>query len=145
MTSASTLNTHVWDSWTPTWTNLTISSSSVVANYIQEGKNVYFRLKVVSAGSFAVAGDTEFTLPVSPRTTSAYVSTDPIGTGVILDASAGAFYYAHVWIGTTTTRARILAENAAGTYLVAAGLSSTIPMTWAVPDEIHLSGVYEAA
>lgn len=146
LTSASSLNTHVWDSWTPTWTNLTISSSSVVGAYIQIGKTVHFRLKVVSAGSFAISGDVEFTLPVSPKTSSAYVADDTIGYGQVLDSSAGIRFFAQLWIGTVTTRGRIIVwDDNNSAYLRAAGLSSSLPMTWAVPDEIRLAGTYEAA
>jgi hypothetical protein len=134
-----------WNSWTPTWSNLTISSSTVSAYYKQVGKTTFIRMRVTGAGSFAVSGDVEFTLPAAPLTTAGYVSTDAIGAGFVQDVSAGTFYFAQLWIGTTTTRGRILVQNAAPTYLTAAGLSASAPMVWANGDIIDLCGSYEAA
>src|SRR5687767_858390 len=54
-----------WTTWSPTWTNLTVGTSTVTARYRQIGKLVCCRLHIVLASGFAVSGDIQFTLPVT--------------------------------------------------------------------------------
>lgn len=140
-----TMQHTAWTSFTPSWNNLTISSSTVSAAYCTIGKTVFVRVSVIAAGSFAIAGAVEFTLPVAPKTTAGYLTNDVIGNTMYLDSSASTFYAGQAWIGTTTTRAQLVIAIADATYLKVNGISGTVPFTWAVPDEIHISLAYERA
>lgn len=132
-----------WQSWSPTWTNLTLGNGSVTARYNQVGKTVHFSLNLVFGSTTSITGTPTFSLPVTSR---ALVGTDSavICVGKYLDSGTAA-YEGLVMLNTTTTGQLQLA-NAGGTYVSFAGISSTTPMTWTTNDEIKfLNGTYEAA
>lgn len=130
-----------WISWTPTWTGLTVSGSTVTARYMQIGKIIHYRIAVVLGGSNAPSGTVTFSLPVT-SVTYAGTATLPILGNAQYYITNGFAGYA-VWSSTTT--ATLVCLNAAGTYLVAANLSSTVPNTFTNGSEIHVEGFYEAA
>lgn len=132
-----------WSSWTPTWTNLTVSSSTVTARFIQTGKTVNFRVAVVLGGGNAPSGAVSFTLPV---TTVAYAGTStipPLGLVSFNDSSAVVYQGVVGWVNTTT--ANVLVNTASGTYLTQNNVSATVPFAFGNGDEIVISGSYEAA
>jgi hypothetical protein len=133
----------VWQSWTPTCTNLTVGAGGVVvAKYTQIGKTVHFRLWF-ALGTSPSVGDFRFTLPV---TSVAYVGTASlqiIGLGGIFDNGTAVFDVFVKWLSTTTAAFGV--SNTAGTYATSTGISATVPMTWVATDELHVTGFYEAA
>lgn len=138
-----------WQSWTPTWTNLTISSSTVNCKYIQVGKIVTARGSIILAGSPAVGSNAYFTLPVAENTgyaTSADFYT-PIGTAYYSDASANVYCTGSINIGVTSGAGVALlgVDVASATYGTWQGTTSLIPFTWAAGDIITFSIQYEAA
>lgn len=132
-----------WQSWTPTWTNLTISSSTVDARYIQTGKTVFFEISITGAGTFDVTGTpVYFSLPV---TANANVGTsDVIGHGNCQDVSAGTFFAIQVWRGSTTSQGRLMC-HAVSTYVTVRDVDTAVPFDWTQPDLINIHGFYEAA
>lgn len=136
-----------WQSWTPTWTNLTVSGSTVTAAYTQIGKTVHFRVQVVLAAGNAPSGAVSFTLPVTAN--SAYTATNnetQFAAGSALDFGTGAFQL----IGRFTsadgaTKCNVVVANAGASYTSHTAVSSTVPMTWANSDILSMNGTYEAA
>lgn len=143
VTGASTLNTWVWDSWTPTLANLTLGNGSSTGAYLQRGKTIDFRWTFILGTTSAVGTNPSFTLPAATK--------NSVGTQGIemfqasyADDSAGTVGPLASFMSSTTV-CRILAINAAGTYATVANVTSTVPITWATSDYIFVSGTYEVA
>ncbi len=131
-----------WTSWTPTWTNLTVTGSTVSAKYRQFGTLVMVRVTVTLGGGNAPSGSVSFTLPV----TAVDYRLDSIaacGLAEIQDSGTQS-YAGRIRIVTTTT-AQIVVENASGTYITHDVLSATVPFAWGNGDGFTLIGTYEAA
>lgn len=134
-----------WASWTPTLTNMTLGNGTIVARFIQIGKTVFFRFTFVLGSTSTIGSSPTFSLPVTAITGYTTGASTPIGivhyehTGVT--NAEGAIYI------SSTTTASFGVWGAASTYVTggAGGLSSSVPFTWAVSDQILTTGFYEAA
>lgn len=142
---AGTGSTWVWQSWTPTWTNLTVSSSTVVAKYVQIGKTVHLRMNVILGGGNAPSGVVKFTLPVTAIAygNAANGSLPLIGRSRFENVGVDAFV--GVVDMDSTTTARPLIQTASSSYVTLAGLATTVPFTWGNGDEMTITATYEAA
>lgn len=133
-----------WASWTPTWTNLTLGNGTVVAKYSQIGNLVTCRLSLVFGSTTSVSGSVSFSLPVTRAAIAGTAGVTPLGQCRLFDTSGGVTNDG-VIVTTSTTTALLTVNNSAATYLTAVALSSTIPFTWAVGDEIAAQFTFEAA
>lgn len=124
-----------WQSWTPTWTNFTVGSATVVAMFSRIGRTIHWRLAVTLSSS-TVSGDVSFTLPVA---LASYAATAPIGVVNLQDAN-GADYAGQVVV--SSGNGRLIYVNSSANL---AALSSSAPFTWANGDQFLASGTYEAA
>lgn len=139
---ASTGTSWVWQSWTPSWTNLTIGNATVDAKYVQIGKMVVFRLKMTWGSTTSATGSgVRFSVPVTMN--SAYADNDIFCTGTMLDTGVAAYLGGARW-GTSTTL-DALCYTAGGTYVGHGNVTSTAPFTWANGDKLFVAGAYEAA
>lgn len=133
-----------WQSWTPTWTNLTVGNATVVAKYKQTGKTVDFRVNLIFGSTSSISGSVALTLPV---TALAYGNTGtgafPL-VGIVRYEDIGVNGYAGVIDMNSTTTIRPLVPNASATFLTLNATTSTIPFTWGTGDEMTLTGSYEA-
>lgn len=128
--------------WTPTWTNLTVGNAVTNYGYVQIGKMVFIRVKLTFGSTTSISGDVSFTPPV---TANSVVGTQGfIGFAVNLRDAGTSDFQAWAWFESTTS-IRILISNVGSTYPSAAALSSTVPFTWTTNDVITLYGSYEAA
>lgn len=130
-----------WSSWTPTFTNLTVSSSTVTAAFIQLGKTVFYRLAVVLAGGNAPSGAVSFTLPVTSASYAGTSTLPIIGTSQYFITLG----YLGVVVWVDTTHANFIVTNAASTYAIANNISATVPSTFTNGSELHAEGFYQAA
>lgn len=128
-----------WTAYVPQWlgatTNPVIGNGSIVAAYMQAGKLVHFRIRIVMGSTTTYgSGAWTFGLPVA-----AVLSTDSaIDCSVFLkDVSAPARYLRSAYLNTTTL---IAPCDAAG-----ALVNSTSPFVWANTDILSIAGTYEAA
>lgn len=121
-----------WTSFTPSWTGITVGNGTATGAYFKIGKTVMFRGKFVFGSTSAVTGAVSFATP----TTLSGVNSGSYMNCVVLDSGTTYYsmfcYYGGIY-GTS---------NATG---AAQNLSSTFPITWAVNDEIHVSGIYQEA
>lgn len=132
-----------WQSWTPTWVNLTVSGSTVNAKYIQIGKTVFYRIDVSLAGGNAPSGDVTFTLPVTSVARTGQ-GENVIGQATYYDDNTAVRNRGAVeWASTTTGRLNVYRTDL--TYLQKSAISSTVPFTFANSDAIQIQGFYEAA
>ena len=132
-----------WQTYTPTWTNLTVGNGTSTGKYIQIGKTVFFRASVVFGSTSVMSSPPSVTLPVtSVSYTTAYTAV--IGDCYYWDTSASfAFPGTLSWLTTGTAEPETL--NASGTFLQISSVSATNPFTWATGDVIFVKGYYEAA
>ncbi len=136
-------STWAWQSWTPTWTNLTVGNGTYNANnFIQIGKTVFFVVRFTFGTTSTMGTAPDFTLPVTASSRFDF-GTLPIGNCWLEDTSV-ATYTGQV-IMSTTTKARVMAQNSAGTYVAENTPTATIPFTWANSDKVSMTGCYEAA
>jgi len=138
----SILSSEDWDSWIPSWTNVTIGNATVEGRYKKIGKIVVFRLGVKLGNSSSVSGNIIFSLPVTSKSYPNTATVQIIGQGGLYPAGTGVTYAVVGWNSTTT--AFIGVNNSAGTYVTNAATSSTVPFTWATNHEIYITGFYEA-
>jgi hypothetical protein len=128
-----------WKSYTPTFTNFSIGNGTITrAVYTQIGKTVHLDVVVTLGSTSAVSGRIGLSLPI----TSAYTFTNPT---TLCDLSAGAANANGVANQASTTQIELYALNSAGTYIVRASTSSTVPGTWAAGSSFALKYTYEAA
>lgn len=132
-----------WQSWVPTWTNLTVASSTVTAKYAQTGKRIDYRITVVLGGGNAPSGAVQFTLPVTSASYTGVSTTPPIGIAVFNDSSTTVYQGVVGWVDTT--HGVVLVNAANGTYLTQTNISGSVPFSFGNGDEISLAGSYEAA
>lgn len=123
--------------WTPIWTNLTITSATVTARYVVSRRRVFRQVDVIWGASTAITGSVSYSLPFSQV---GYGTTSANGIARLYDASAATSYPALSYLLTSTVL--LGAQAAGGTYLTVALLSSTVPFTWATTDELGDSGWY---
>lgn len=142
LASASTANNWTWDSFTPTWTNITVGNGTNSGHYIKLGTTVFFRVRFKMGSGSSMGTDPALTLPVTAS--SNYTSTfHIIGTGHIQDFGTNS-PMACMRISNTTT-ANLYCYNSSSTYLLLGGINSTTPMTWTTNDSFDIQGMYEAA
>lgn len=130
-----------WQSWTPTWTGVTVGNGTVTAKYTQIGKTVLWRVSLVFGTTSAVAGTIQITLPVASVTYPTFAN---VGSGTLWDASAAAINPA-ITLWNSTTVIEIIPQGASTTYVTNSVATSTAPFTWTTSDYIQATGFYEAA
>jgi len=135
-----------WTSFTPSWTNVTLTGSTNEGAYLAAGKLYIVRVKLTFGASTAFTGAPTLTLPNSASLKSVYGTSFQLGTVLMVDASAGTFFYGGVHApGSGATSVRFFSMNAAVTYLQAGSWDATNPATWAVNDRMEAQFMFEAA
>ena len=134
------LGAAAWTAWTPTWTgtvtNPVIGNGTLAGVYMQTAKTVYGRFLCL-AGSTTTFGSGVYAWAL-PVTTGAVGSTRPIASGVISDTGTAVFF-TYAYPQTTTTMRTRTSTSAL------ANATTTVPMTWADTDFMHVMLRYEAA
>jgi hypothetical protein len=130
-----------WQTWSPTYANLTPGNGVTTAGYTQVGKTILFRIRFVMGSTSSMGTAPTFTLPVT--SSSNYDVQANIGLIYILDSGTDDYQGRVAW-GSVTT-ARLLVENTSGTYNSLSAIASTVPMTWTTSDQWYATGFYEAA
>ncbi len=131
-----------WQTWTPTYTNITVGNGTVVARYTQIGETIHAHWTLTFGSTTSVNGTT--VTITSPITASGYTNTrNSVGTAYLFDAT-GSSHPAFVRLDSTTVFA-LLPHVASGTYTTLANMSATVPFTWTTSDIMSFSATYEAA
>lgn len=120
-----------WTSYTPTLGGWTGGNGTLSGAYMQAGKLVHFRAKLVVGSTTTVSGNPTLTLPVTATAARCFA-----GSGAAYDVSGTAHAGLDCMNNSTTTVTFRDGSNS---------LSSTVPFTWATGDELYVSGTYEAA
>ena len=128
--------TGAWQTWTPTYANVTVGNGTTVARYQQIGKTVSFEIRFTLGSTSAIGTTPSFTLPVTASLSAATYS------ALFGDASATN----HIGgVDCNTTTAFLYATNASTTYAFVSYLTATVPFTWTTSDYFVVRGTYEAA
>lgn len=134
-----------WDSYTPTWTAVSVNPSlgngTMVGHSLRQGKKVDFwqKLTMGSTTSYGT-GAWKMSIPVSP------LSSHPCHFDTFMtDTSAGAVFRGVTQAPTGSTVFLAYDSNGASNSPLGA-VSSTTPFTWALNDIFEISAAtYEAA
>lgn len=131
-----------FQSYVPTFTNLTVGNGTLTCNYMQVGKLVVARINFRLGSTSSVGTTPTISLPVT--SVSSYVAGHWIGGMRIVSGAAG--YTGYFQWGSSTT-AILLALNSASTYVndTSANFTASIPGTWANGDSFSGTIFYEAA
>ena len=148
--TAAMMNTHVrdqlkaigdpWTSfgaaathWTATTTNPTIGNGTFTAAYMQAGKLIHFRIRIVFGSTTTVgSGSYLFGLPVNGQG----FNTPLLCTAMLYDSSGSARTMSQAYMNSAT---QIVLNT--GT----ANVTHAAPIAWATSDVIAIAGTYEAA
>jgi hypothetical protein len=146
--TAATLNTigAAWESFTVGWkaatTNPAIGNGTIAGKYTRFQKLVICQITIIP-GSTTTFGSGQYLidLPITAKATlSQYSNT---GFGYLIDSSAARCEIATTAVyNSSTTQIGMKYGPNTGAF---GDVSSTVPFTWAVGDQIHLTFVYEAA
>jgi hypothetical protein len=120
--------------YTPTWSNVTIGSATVFAQFTMIGKLVWVKLSVVFASNSSISGTIGFSLPIPGDTDIS--NNIMIGTNYAENAGT-AGYCGFVRQGSTTT--------ANPTLYSGSFYNATVPFTWGNGDFFKCVFTYEAA
>lgn len=129
-------------SWTPVWTNLTISNGSQTGEYMRVGNVIYVAVGLTWGSTTSIAGAVDHSLPCAARTYPLAAPRPSIGLINAIDTGSSV-QYACIASAVSTTSIRVKAQTASGTYLVLSDISSTVPFTWANTDTFHEKLIYE--
>jgi hypothetical protein len=130
------------ESWTPTFTNLTVGNGTLTAQAIRVNDLYVANFKLTFGSTTSIDGDVSVQLPVAAATTSRYLSVGAIFH--FYDASGG-----NEWLGygriddmdeVNIRYARQSGASPAGIF--AHALSSTGPFTWTTSDDLYGLIVY---
>ena len=126
-----------WTAFTPTWTTgYTRGNGVTSSSYVRIGKTVIVAIQEALGSTSSVTGSLTVTMPVAGANVArvnAY--------GMILDS--GTALYAIIPYAVTASSLEIYATNATTTYASSAGITATIPMTWAANDLIRVTAIYD--
>lgn len=152
--TASDFNTYVvanlkaigdaWTSYTPSWTasttNPTIGNGSLTGAYLQAGKLIAFRARVLfGTTTTAGSGNYSLSLPVAARSSHRWSF-----NGIVFDASGPSLLPILTGDLGGSSVALLCHGTTAGSFT--RNLQHNVPISaWAAGDEITLSGIYEAA
>lgn len=128
--------------WTVSWTNLTVGNGTVVAGYIQFGKLVYARCTLTFGSTTSVSGTVSVTPPVTAKS-GVYTTQFKLGETHILDSGTDNFFGPVLFASTTSFEPRV--HLASGTYVSSNIMNATTPMNWTTGDVLDFWVLYEAA
>lgn len=129
-------------SWTPTWTNVTVGNGTVVARYVQTGKWVQCRLSLAFGSSTSVTGTVSFTLPVTALNVTGISGEVPIGQMNYIIPSTQ--YQGYVAFNSTTT-ATLFGFVVSSTHIIPEAVDATHPTAFSSSSLLLIQFAYEAA
>ena len=135
---AATGTSWAWQSWSPSYTDISVGNGTVVAQYSQVGKSVNFLWSLVAGTTTTIASGFTISLPVTASSTF-NVAQLPIGTALLRDVSVPVVYGGWTSVDSSTTVCTVRWND--GT----ANISGTFPITEAVGDIMNVCGTFWAA
>lgn len=140
--TAGTGSSWVMQSWSPTFSNLTVGNSVVTAGYIQVGKMVFIRLNIKLGNTSAVGTSPSVAAPVAPKSAAYNPGSENVIIGQAYYVSGGVAVPGLLIFNNSATNIQFIYTPTATSV---ASLSATTPGTWTTNDYINCEGWYEAA
>jgi len=133
-----------WQTWTPSWTNLTVGNGVTKAKYCKIGKTLVARLNLLFGTTTSITGAIGLAVPATPHSDYGLTKYVPIGKALYVDEGSNV-YLGTPYLQLSTSSISLGTLGAAGTYVNAAnvGVTATVPHTWANTDAISLELMYE--
>ena len=128
-----------WQTWTPTYTRMTIGNGTVTARYQQIGKTVNFFWRLVWGSTTSVVNYPVVSAPVTALSSAQY----GVGNAILWDVSVK-LYHGFVQM-TGGNGLYISSGNTGGTWLEEGIIDSGSPAPWTTNDQWTITGTYEAA
>ena len=132
-----------WQTFTPTYVNLTVGNGTTVARYVQIGKTVYGYLRFTLGSTSSVGTNPEFHVPVTQN--SNVPDFLPTGNAVITDTGTENYLGISVLRTGSPATIRFMRTLISGSSAIPASITSTAPFTWTTSDILFMSFQYEAA
>jgi hypothetical protein len=125
-------------SFTPTWTTTgtapSLGNGTLTGTYGRYGKYIHIKIALVAGSTTTFGtGNFQFALPVTAADTT------DILCAVLVDSSTQFYSASGILKSTGIVTATFTGDNSAG------GPSATTPFTWAVNDQVRISGWYLAS
>ena len=126
-----------WQTWTPTYTNISVGNGTVVSRYQQIGKLVNVEYRLTFGSTTTISAPARLTPPVTINLAQ-YFSYN----GVALDAGVQAYV---LYIDPANASLfEFLIPLANATYLTPTSVSATVPFTFGTGDVLTFRATYEA-
>lgn len=134
--------------WTPTFTNLTLGTSSITAKYAKIGKIVQYTIIIDLKSGFSITGAVSYTLPVAGDSIGTFYTSGQgymCGMAKFQDTSLSRYHIGYVSFSSNNTSHLLQTSNInASDYAYTQNLSSSIPFTWVATDKIYISAMYRS-
>jgi hypothetical protein len=132
-----------WSTYTPTWTGATtnpvLGNGTIAGRYKLIGdKTCHVQIKL-TMGTTTTYGSGNWLFSLPSGTNQETAALFPIGVAMAQDASAGPARYTGT-VEVSSSTAVLVMNNATG-----AGMTATVPFTWASTDVLYFSFMYELA
>lgn len=135
-------STWAWQTWVPAYTNFTLGNGSLTyAKYIQIGKTVHFRIRIVIGSSTSITGSMGFSLPVAAVT--GVTDGDALNSKCTYIDTGVASYSGHLEFSSTTVGKYMISTTNA-TYAGDTNVNGTVPFAFGDTDKLVAAGSYEA-
>lgn len=130
-----------WQTFTPSWTNLTVGNGTNTGKYRVSGKTVQMVTVFTFGSTSSITIGAYFTPPAAITPSSNYsTAIHPVGVAELRDIS-GAFWLGAPAIRNAVDRINILAIGVSG-FVQYADIGSTTPFTWTTGDILATSITY---
>lgn len=137
-----------WQSWSPTYSNLTVGDGTVVAKYQQVGKIVDFIYQLTFGSTTTLSASSNISISFPVTTSSDYVAFTLIGLGTFYTSGAAQISTGYVGLANITTMRPFysgLGGTSVGSPVNAGQVNDTAPFSWGANCIMFLEGRYEAA
>lgn len=128
-----------YQTWTPTWTNLTVGNGSQSFSYARIGKFVHLLGRLVFGTTTSVSGLINMSIP----TTASDITDALLGNVFFFDTGVNGYWGFAQWLSTTTSIIRVGRAN--DTYLTYSDTSATVPFTFGNTDSFVINYWYKGA
>jgi hypothetical protein len=138
LTAAELNDIGTYSTYTPTFGGFTLGNGTITARFTKINKLVHCFGAVTLGSTSSMAGALDVDLPATAA------------DGVFFEPSPCYFFNNTTifWgfaINISTTRIRLVAQNASGTYVSNSDTSATVPFTWASGHSFYWNHVYRGA
>ena len=133
-----------FESFSPSWTNLTVGDATQEAKFAQVNEIVYFQVEFIagSSSSFGSGSAHQFALPVTPVTDLSYT---PMGTGWCRPDGGNIFMQQLIGVGSNCVPYCLDADDDSSAYTGLVSQRNSVPQTWNTSGQMYMAGWYRVA